>query len=342
MPWGVAAAAVTAAGTAYAADQSASSAKDAQGRSMWNVPNSQDLVSRAKSIADTPYQAYDGQRVADLTGNEKQAYDLSTTGYKPAQDAFTAEKGQVDALANNGFSGANIDKYMNPYVTNVVDRSLDAEKRSFDTRLGDIGAKSATMGAFGGSQQALLESQATKDHLYASGDIAAKGYGDAYDKAVSAWGQDNQRMLSAAQAYSRAGNDITNMTGAQITDLLKTGGANRMIDQMKLDNQYSQFLEKRDWTKTNFQDLKDAVSVANGNKSSYVPDQSGNVATQYAGAAAAIIGAFGKMNSSSAGTPGISYVDTQPNMSDYNSGTMPGMGTMNDVQMPTFDLSSGG
>lgn len=282
-------------------------------RDVINAQN-QDVLDRGKAIADRPYTPYTGSQVAPLSANENTAIRQASTGYAPAEQAFAKAGQQADAIAGSEWNQDTIDKYTNPYIKNVVNRSLADENTAYQSEIGDIGSKSAELGAFGGSQEALMRSEALKQHLKTSGDISATGYANAYKDAASTWMADNNRRLAAAEAYSRNGNDVANLNSTEITDLLKTGGASRMLDQMNLDTQYKNFIEQRDWSKDNFQTYVQAFSAVRGGGSPG-PRETSTAGSQLLGTAATLAGYFGgskssamDMNPGGMDTSGMSYI----------------------------------
>lgn len=260
---------------------------------------SKDVIGRATTIADRPYQAYTGQRVAGLSGNEQQGLNLASTEGDQGRDYATKAGNLVGEVAGNDFSGDVVSKYMNPYVKNVVDSDVRNVNLQAATAANQLKGQAASRGAFGGARESLLETQNEKNRLQTVSDVTNKGMSDAYNSAISTWKADNDRKLSAAQAYQSVGNDITKMNSQQVQDLMATGGADRVLSQLKLDTDYSSFIEQRDWSVNNLQPLIQSLGAARGNTSSPygVPQSQGNTAGQTIGAISAIAGFFGKGSS---------------------------------------------
>jgi hypothetical protein len=92
------------------------------------------------------------------------------------------------------------------------------------------------------------------------------------------------------------------MNSAQITDLLRTGGADRLMRQMELDVDYADFIEQRDWSVNNLQPLMAAVGSAAGNQGQPVPAD--HTASQLLGLASTLIGYFGGRGGGGDGSAG--------------------------------------
>lgn len=247
-------------------------------------------LSRAQDLVKRPYVKYEGERVAGLSGNEQQAGFLAKNSVDESQGLVRKGVGQLDQMSD--WNSQTRDKYMNPYTSGVTDVALRNENKAYLQNANALKAKSASMGAFGGDRATMLESQLDKSHLQTVGDITATGNDQAYKEAVSTWQADNNRRIASSEAYRAAGNDLTNMTSQQISDLMRTGGAGRAIDQLNLDVKYSDFVENRDWETNNLQPLLQLVGAARGNTGGGAVGTAGN-AGQVIGAISAIAGFFG-------------------------------------------------
>jgi hypothetical protein len=87
--------------------------------------------------------------------------------------------------------------YMSPYMQNVVDVQQQEAKRQANIANQTIGAKAAQAGAFGGSRQGLLQSEADRNLATQLGSIQAKGLQDAYSSGLNQFNTEQQRSLEA-------------------------------------------------------------------------------------------------------------------------------------------------
>lgn len=252
-----------------------------------------DAIGRAQKLADRPYQAYTGERVAGLSGNETQALNLAATGGKDARGYYDKAGALIGDVAGSAWNQDTIDKYVNPYIKNVVDQTLKRENTAYQQGQNAIRGQAATQGAFGGDRATLLEAAGRGKHLQAVGDITAQGYASAYNDAFQKWQSDNERKMGAARAYESVGGDISRLNSQQISDLLQTGQADRVIRQLTNDTQYSAFIEKRDWDVSNLQPLLSAISVAKGGQQAN-PQNTSNAAGDVLGTISTLVGFFGK------------------------------------------------
>lgn len=138
--------------------------------------------------ANTPYgseyQAQDGgyQSQYEMPDNVYQAGDIST-------DAFNQDYAQ---------------QYMNPYVQSALNPMLDESRRQAEvSRLGDA-SRLTQAGAFGGSRQAIMDSELNRNLMDKQNQMLTQGYNTAYDKALTAFGSDQARDLQAQVAQDRS------------------------------------------------------------------------------------------------------------------------------------------
>lgn len=278
MPWAVAAAAV-AAGGAYAASDNAK--KGAQGPPSLKAGRKQ-AMERASAIADRPYERFQGQRIAGITGNEQMASRLARTTNASVESDLAESRSE---LRKSGleFNKENLDTYMNPYL----DTAYKAQNEAYDTQRSAL--LNSKAGAWGGDRAAFSESELNRAHM----DSLSKISYDAYNAASNAFFTDADRHARAAQAWRDTAGDTANMNRQQIQDLMATGGLERVLNQAQLDFDYNQFIEERDWDITNLQPLLASIGVNNG-----APGKPGNEDSIAAalGAAATVAGAYFSAN----------------------------------------------
>jgi hypothetical protein len=273
----------------------ASSAANKNAAPLKNAQN--DLYAQAEDIAGTPYTAYTGQRVADLSANQQQGVQQAAESSGPGSEAaqYIDKAGQqADFIAGNQWNSATAAKYMNPYTQNVTDLALNKENQSYAASVNANNANATTSGAFGGDRAALTNAATTAGHEYNQGALEAEGQASAYDNATKTWEADNSRANTAASDYATAGNDITNMNQQQIQNLMATGGAQQAVSQMKLDTGYNNYLDQRSWAQNQLQSLESAAGRT-PTSATVMPQ---NYAAALTGAGSALAGYFGKSNTS--------------------------------------------
>jgi hypothetical protein len=146
----------------------------------WLKPDVQDVIGKGKALAETPYEAYTGKRVAGLSDLQKQAM-----GTASSPEAF----------------GKSVQGYMDPYMQNVVDVQKRAARDRAGIEANTMNARAAQTGAFGGSGLALQRAAMGRgtarqlDEIQKLGSQAA--YGQGVTQANKAMGQ--QWMMGGTQ-----------------------------------------------------------------------------------------------------------------------------------------------
>jgi hypothetical protein len=234
-------------------------------------------LGMAREYADTPYKKYEGDRVAAMTGNEQQAYNLSN------QYAGTL----INQVPTEKFTDADMSAYMNPYIKNALDPAAREVALAGAKRRNEIASQAQSVGAFSGSRQILREREADKGTEQSLSDLYGRGYAEAFDRGAALWSADQDRALRAVGLKS----DILDRDVAR---LLTTGQNARQIEQMQKDFDYAQFIEGRDWKGRNAAMLTD---ILRGLKGSYsetttTKSKSSDPLGQILGAAATVAGAY--------------------------------------------------
>jgi len=282
MPWGVAAAAV-AAGGSY---MSSKNANKGNKRPSYMTEGENYAVDRARNIAERPFQAYTGQRVAGMSGNEQQASELARSGTDKAtgfMDQAGSELGKI-----SDFSGEEIDKYTNPFIERVLSPQLRVANEEYDRNRASL--LNSKAGALGGDRAAFQESELTRNHLNNVSDLTGKTYAEAFESAKSSFFQDQDRHMRASQAYQSLGGDVSRMNTQQIQDLMATGGVDRLLKQADLDFDFSEFARAQGWDTQNLQPLLDALGTGQGGERNRPAESSPWGAAL--GAAATVAGAY--------------------------------------------------
>ena len=210
--------------------------------------NTENIVSKARTIGDTPYQAYTGQRVADFSPDMLTAMErMRTQGVAGEIDQASGLAGLAGQRASDyGMFQEGVQQYMNPYMQNVVDVERRKAQEAADRQSAQLSGQAAKTGAFGGSGAALQQRALTRDTAQQLADIQTQGSGRAYEQAVGQYNQGISSMLGAAGQLGGLG---TTRFG-QETDLIKnlgtSGDIQRQREQALRDVEYADFVEKRD------------------------------------------------------------------------------------------------
>lgn len=161
-------------------------------------PYASELFGKAQALTDinqNPYQVYGGQRIAGFNPLQQQAFqNVQQMQVSPATGAG------MDFAATAGLGGLGVGQqyqsmatsplaqqaYMSPYMQNVVDYQKTQAIQDYARQLPGAQAAATRAGAFGGSRQAIVESEAQRNLQNQLAGIQAQGTQAAFDKAQQA------------------------------------------------------------------------------------------------------------------------------------------------------------
>ena len=177
----------------------------------WARPYAKSALEKGAALADKPYQAYEGPRIAGFSPLQQQAQqsaaNMQTSGLTGlgGQVAGAAALGglgqQYEAGQFQGgrFGGGQAAQYMSPFIQEALAPQLREAQRSSDILGQQNAARAVGQGAFGGSRSALVEAERQRNLGMQMGDIRAKGLQDAYSQAQAQFNADQARAMQAQQ-----------------------------------------------------------------------------------------------------------------------------------------------
>ncbi len=200
--------------------------------SNWAGPYVTDMLGKGQALSETPYQAYMGPLTAGASNLQNQAFQ-GVAGLALPQN--------MGAFNPQSFTAAGTaQQYMNPYLQGALDPQLNEARRQAEiTRVADAG-RLTRAGAYGGSRQAIMESELNRNLMGKQADITGIGYNTAYDKAAQQFNTEQQRQMEAQNQANQYG--LTAL-GRQA----ELGGVQRGIESEGIAADYGQFKEERDY-----------------------------------------------------------------------------------------------
>jgi len=225
----------------------------------WAIPYAQDVLGKGSALASAPYQAYTGERTAQFTPLQQQAFQAAgamgpsaATGDATQQALNTS----YDPYNPGQFNAQTSQQYMDPYMQNVVNIQQREAQRQADIAGTQRGAQAVKAGAFGGSRQAITDAEAARNLATQQGDIQARGLQDAYTRGQTQFNTEQQLGEQSKQYGAGLGLQglQTALTGAnqgfqQGMDVNKlqqlTGTTQQQRDQTVLSQQYQDFLDQK-------------------------------------------------------------------------------------------------
>lgn len=194
-------------------------------------PYVEKMLGKAQAYSESPYQAYGGQRIADFSGLQNQAFE-GAANLGPAQQigqgsqlALGAGLGSLGAgsqyaqQATNPYATA---AYMSPYMQNALAPQMREAERNSDIMGQKNAAQAVGAGAFGGSRFGIMEAERQRNLGQQQADIYGKGMQTAFEQARQAqqFGADlglrgyGQSLQAAGQLGQLGQNQFNQQLGA--------------------------------------------------------------------------------------------------------------------------------
>lgn len=226
--------------------------------------------ARAETAAAKPFQKYEGQFVAPLTGTQTgaiqniiEAQGMTAPYFAKASDYTTAGAQNVGRLTAD-----QIAQYQNPYTQSVIDPTIKAMRQQQGQDLAQQQSQAIRSGAFGGDRagiaRAVTMGQQDLARAQAEGGLRSQAYQQAVQTAAGQQGiaaADLARQMQAGQQFAGLG------TGAQAAALqqaqaqMGAGMAEQQTQQADLTARYQQFLQERGY---DFQTAQFLANIAMG------------------------------------------------------------------------------
>lgn len=193
----------------------------------WVTSAAKNNLDYASKIAERPYQAYGGPRIASFSGDSTKGQNL-LRGYTPGNYASVAQGGQLPRQIDEIGQGGTVDAYMDPFLGQVLDRTGKNIRRSTDMAQQGLAKEANMEGAFGDAQYGVARSELERNAAELYGDKTAELSSAAYDNAQRLRSDDINRILSG-------GNQDFEQKLRYIDALLKSGNQQEQKTQSSLD-----------------------------------------------------------------------------------------------------------
>jgi len=240
-------------------------------------PFVEEMLGKAQYFTDTeqnPYMQYQGDRVAQFTPLQQQAYqNAGMMQAAPQLQDATALAGMSGLGALNtqytfnpaNFTSANAQALMNPYMQNVVDIQKREAQRQSDIAGTQEQAQMTKAGAFGGGRDAIMRAERGRNLGMQMNDIQSQGLNNAYNQAMQQFNTQNQLNaqqqqfgaglgLQGLQTANQAASNLGNLGQTQYGQNMgilnlqnQFGGQQQQQVQNVLNNQYQDYLNYQNY-----------------------------------------------------------------------------------------------
>lgn len=215
------------------ADPVGQPASTTESLSGWAAPYVTGMLAKGEALANQPYQAYGGPLTAGQSALQTQAFQ--------GLAGINVPTAQMGGFTPTSFtSGTTAQDFMSPYISAALEPQIAEAQRQAEIQRVQNASRLGKAGAYGGSRQAIMESEGQRNLLRNLADIYGTGMQQAYTQGM---GQFNIEQDRAQQAQ-----DLTNRFGLSALGAQQLAGAQqRDIESQGIAADYAQFKEERDF-----------------------------------------------------------------------------------------------
>lgn len=215
------------------ADPVGSPASTTESLSGWAAPYVTGMLAKGEALANQPYQAYGGPLTAGQSELQTQAFQ--------GLAGINVPTAQMGGFTPTSFtSGTTAQDYMSPFMSAALEPQIAEAQRQAEIQRVQNASRLGKAGAFGGSRQAIMESEGQRNLLRNLADIYGTGMQQAYTQGMGQFNVEQNRAQTAQ--------DLTNRFGLSALAAQQAGGdLQRDIEQQGVAADYAQFKEERDF-----------------------------------------------------------------------------------------------
>lgn len=219
----------------------------------WSAPYITNYLGKAQALGEMPYQTYQGPLTAGESGLQTQAFQGIGNLTVPNQGQYNPIGG---SFTDAGVSG----NYMNPYLQQALDPQMKELQRQADIQRTMDAGRLTQAGAFGGSRQAIMESEGRRNLLDKQAELLGTGYASAYDKAMAQYNAEQNRNVNQQQFGADYG--LKGLAAEQdiFKNMLNAGQIQRGITSEGIAADLGEFEKQREFPFKQVQFQRDMIS----------------------------------------------------------------------------------
>jgi hypothetical protein len=273
-----------------------------QSQTSYDIPEyfkeiQEDTLRRGQKEFSKPFQAYTGQRVAQLDPYEIQAGNIYQNQIVPQAGQLAGIGQDIATAGAQTYDAATAQAYANPYENQVVSGALGDLREAYGQTQKSMNASAIGAGAFGGSRQGIENVLGAERYIDNVGDTSARLRQAGFESGANRFMQDRGAQMSGLGAkLGAAQSQISGLQQAS-AGLAGFGTQARGIAQAGLAEGYRDFIEEREFGGNQVKQMIGALSGAPIR--SYGEERTGYTTTPVAGPSTfgQVAGAFTAMNS---------------------------------------------
>jgi hypothetical protein len=173
--------------------------------SNWVGPYVSEMLGRGMALSNQPYTAYTGNLTPDRNGTLDQSYNVT--------DPSTGSQ-MLDNMGQPVTNDTVAGQYMNPYLQQALNPQIDELRRQQKISSLDNNTRLTKAGAYGGSRQAIMDSEGDRNLLDQIARTQSQGYLDAYSEAHGQFNKEEDRRRAAQTYNNEYGLDVLATQGA--------------------------------------------------------------------------------------------------------------------------------
>jgi len=239
-------------------------------------------LRRGEQEFSKPYQAYQGQRIAQLDPYEIQAGNIYQNQIVPQSGQLAAIGQQIANASAQTYDTATAQAYANPYEDRVVSGALTDLREAYGQTQKSMDASAVGAGAFGGSRQAIQNVLGAERYIDSVGDTSSRLRQAGFESGANRFAQDRATQMSGLGAKLGAAQNQIGALQQASAGLAGFGTQARGIAQAGLAEGYRDFIEEREFGGNQVKQMIGALSGAPIR--SYGEERTGYTTTPVAGA----------------------------------------------------------
>jgi len=187
------------------------------------------------------YEGPSAEELASREGILQQGLSgIAGTGMASSRPYYEAGLSALGSSMDQ-FGPQQAQQYMNPYQQAVVDVAKREAVRQAQPAFRSIGDRAESVGAFGGSRQAIAEAEANRNLQQQLGDIQTRGMQSAFEQGRSAFEAQKAREAAASQRMFAQAPAAFQQGIREMGAVEEVGRARRGDEQAKKDFLFEQF-----------------------------------------------------------------------------------------------------
>ena len=191
------------------------------------------------------YEGPSAEELASREGILQQGLSgIAGTGMASSRPYYEAGLSALSSSMDQ-FGPQQAQQYMNPYQQAVVDVAKREAVRQAQPAFRSIGDRAESVGAFGGSRQAIAEAEANRNLQQQLGDIQTRGMQSAFEQGRSAFEAQKAREAAGAQRMFAQAPAAFQQGIREMGAVEEVGRARRGDEQAKKDFLFDQFEQEK-------------------------------------------------------------------------------------------------